>query len=420
MSLEESAEVQEATRQLTALEGAVRDIIVETAAGKFDPETAIIRGEILSSLWKDGNATLLRLEALTGPHPRRSTFTEAYATAKRALLKAQEGMAPPPLDVTLSAVPSRSDHLPRIELPKFNGSPSEWPAFAGRFEKRVAGLIDDANKYAFLSKCFERCGIARNSCEAFENAGMPFPQAWRKLEERFYKKRVAFLGHIRQILELPSLATASASGLMKIIDVVETSIASAKQIAGETEQAPTVIEDGLIVSIVLGKLDDDTKERISRRLDSQTIPTWKELREELDRLSNQTYYELRKKVVSRPTPNNAPTRPVRTVLTAMVRLSAPKPATSSTPVASSKSVPGNTGIRRCYECDKTGHVGTLCPELRVRSAIERINFVMDQGKCLNCLSRSLTTAVCPSEKRCQSCKKKHHTLLHFSDDLPQK
>uniref|UniRef100_A0A182SUF9 Uncharacterized protein n=1 Tax=Anopheles maculatus TaxID=74869 RepID=A0A182SUF9_9DIPT len=132
---------------------------------------------------------------------------------------------------------------------------------------------------------------------------------------------------------------------MKIIDV-----ASAKQTAGETEQTPTVVEDGLIVSIVLDKLNDDTKEQISRRLDSQTIPTWKELREELDRLSNQIYYEPRKKVVPRPTPNNAPTRPARKVLTATIRSSAPKPDTSSTPVASSKSVPGIAGIRRCYAC----------------------------------------------------------------------
>uniref|UniRef100_A0A182NMZ9 Uncharacterized protein n=1 Tax=Anopheles dirus TaxID=7168 RepID=A0A182NMZ9_9DIPT len=193
----------------------------------------------------------------------------------------------------------RPDHLPRIQLPKFNGSPSERSAFAGRFEKRVASLTEDADRYAFLLKCFQRCDIARNSCEAIENAGMPFQQAWRKLEERFYKKRVAFLGHFQQILELPKVTTASVNGLMRIIDVVETSIASARQIAGEHGQKPTVGEDGLIVSIVFSKLDADTSERIMRRSDVQCILTWKQLRDELDKLANQIYYEPEKKDVPR-------------------------------------------------------------------------------------------------------------------------
>uniref|UniRef100_A0A182PWL9 Uncharacterized protein n=1 Tax=Anopheles epiroticus TaxID=199890 RepID=A0A182PWL9_9DIPT len=178
-------------------------------------QMAFIRGEILTSLWQNGNATLMRLEALTGPQ------LKAYATAECTLLKVHEGTASSSFDATLSAGPSRSDHLSRIELPKFNGSPSEWPAFAGRFEKRVACLKDDADKCAFLLKYIECCNIARNSYEAFD--------------------------------------TASANGLMKIID---TSIASAKRIAGKTEKAPTVVVDGLISSIILGKLDDDTKKQI--------------------------------------------------------------------------------------------------------------------------------------------------------------
>uniref|UniRef100_A0A182LYZ2 Uncharacterized protein n=1 Tax=Anopheles culicifacies TaxID=139723 RepID=A0A182LYZ2_9DIPT len=75
----------------------------------------------------------------------------------------------------------------------------------------------------------------------------------------------------------------------------ETAIASAKRIAGKTEQEATVVEDALIVSIALDKLDDETSERITRRLDPQGIPTWKELRDELDRRANQMYYAPKKK-----------------------------------------------------------------------------------------------------------------------------
>uniref|UniRef100_A0A182N075 CCHC-type domain-containing protein n=1 Tax=Anopheles dirus TaxID=7168 RepID=A0A182N075_9DIPT len=306
---------------------------------------------------------------------------EILAREKCALLKLRptDTSSVPPLDITLASTAARADHLPRIELPKFNGSPSEWPAFAGRFEKRVASLTEDADRYAFLLECFERCNIARNSCEAFENTGMSFQQAWRKLEERFYKKRVAFLGHFQQILELQKLTKASANGLMRIIDVVETSMAFARQIAGKHGQQPTVIEDGLLVSIVISKLDVDTSEQITWRSNVLCTPTWKQLRDELDKLANQIYYEPKEKNVPCTHTSFAPTRPARTVLSATVRPSVSKPAViTPSPATGTSAATGTWGLRRCYACDKSGHVGTQCAELRARSAVERLNFVMGQ------------------------------------------
>ncbi|XP_050072644.1 uncharacterized protein LOC126560731 [Anopheles maculipalpis] len=342
MATDEKA-TPEAPRQLTALEAAVREIFVEASSGKLDPAMASVKEAILNSLWQDGNVTLLRLEALTGPNPRRGTFTEAYAKAKCALgkLRPSEGSTVPSLDVTLAT-----------------------------------------------------------------------------LEERFYEKRVAFLGHFRQLLDIPKMATASANGLMRIIDVVETSIASAKQIAGTMDQRATAVEDGLLVSIVLGKLDEGTTERITRRLDAQSIPTWKELRGELDRLSNQP----KKNEVVRAHTNSAPARSARTALSATAQpvLAKQDAIASSRPINATQPATANDskqGTRRCYACDKTGHVGTLCPKLRVRSACQRVNFVMDQRKCVNCLSRQHPASKCPSEKRCQVCSKKHHTLLHAADDV---
>uniref|UniRef100_A0A182IJ16 Uncharacterized protein n=1 Tax=Anopheles atroparvus TaxID=41427 RepID=A0A182IJ16_ANOAO len=127
--------VTEATRQLTALEGAVQAIVSELRVGQIDRTTASIKREMLESLWKDGNATLLRIEAQTGPHPRRAKFSEAYLAARRSLerMREAEGAAPPlALDTTTLATSSRHDHLPRIELPRFSGAPSEWPSFAAK------------------------------------------------------------------------------------------------------------------------------------------------------------------------------------------------------------------------------------------------------------------------------------------------
>ncbi|XP_040159185.1 uncharacterized protein LOC120897978 [Anopheles arabiensis] len=148
---------------------------------------------------------------------------------------------------------------------------------------------------------------------------MPFERAWSKLEERFYKKRVAFLSHFNYLRDLPKMTVASSNGLMRIIDVVETSTSAAKQIAGASGQRPSVVEDGMLVSLVMSKLDDETITRISRRLDVHTIPTWKELRDELDRLSSSLYYEPRKSAASRPDrASTSSKRPIRAAFVATV------------------------------------------------------------------------------------------------------
>uniref|UniRef100_A0A182UMV1 Uncharacterized protein n=1 Tax=Anopheles merus TaxID=30066 RepID=A0A182UMV1_ANOME len=99
---------------------------------------ASIKVEILESLWSDGRNTLLQLEGLAGPHPRRVPFTEAYATAKCALAELHPGniFTTPALDATMLPATAKKNHLPRLDLPKSSGSPSEWPAFARRFNKR--------------------------------------------------------------------------------------------------------------------------------------------------------------------------------------------------------------------------------------------------------------------------------------------
>uniref|UniRef100_A0A182YPA7 Uncharacterized protein n=1 Tax=Anopheles stephensi TaxID=30069 RepID=A0A182YPA7_ANOST len=321
MSLEETKDVMAATRQLTALEGAIQGLLNEARSGKVNPAMASVKLDILQSLWNDGNKALLKLEELQGPQPPLfATIMEAYTITKFELKRIGLAKAPasPQFDVTLAPGPSRSDHLPRIE--------------------------------------------------------------------RFYKKRVAFLGHLKNVIDMPKMTKASFTGLMRIIDVVETSISSARQIAGESGTKPTVVEDGLLVQLVLGKLDDDTITRATSRLDAQIIPTWNSY-------------------VKSWTGCQAKSTTSRTGNTALRSSNATRPSYKGVSILHGQEV-----TRHCYACDKLGHVGTLCPELRVRSAFERVNLIMGKGKCVNCFSGQHPTTQCPSEKQRQVCKKKHHTI----------
>ncbi|KFB48204.1 AGAP013253-PA-like protein [Anopheles sinensis] len=191
---------------------------------------------------------------------------------------------------------------------------------------------------------------------------------------------------------MPRMTSASANALMRIIDVVETSLASARQIA-EADDSTSVVEDGLLVAIVMEKLDADTIASVTRRADQQTIPTWVELRDELDKLANRIYYQPKRKEEAATKPHrdrNPPQRGARTVLAVTaVPVAAPeaKRESHSVPAATPTGEPARTkgegtkvrvrsaGKRRCYGCDRTGHITITCPELRARSNIQNINFI---------------------------------------------
>ncbi|XP_052870715.1 sterile alpha motif domain-containing protein 1-like [Anopheles cruzii] len=207
---------------------------------------------------------------------------------------------------------------------------------------------------------------------------------------------------------------------MRLIDVVETAITSARRIASATANVASAIEDGLLVSIVLSKLDEDSLARVARRADQQAIPTWKELRDELDKMANQLYYEPKRSKEAgshAPCPKtpHAPSAPRKTAYVALTPKSAPTPAPTPAPKPAPSPAPRGSGDakprRQCYACDQTGHESNFCPELRARSALQCVNYIMERGKCVNCFSRSHKATDCPSEKKCQHCQAKHHTIL---------
>lgn len=194
----------------------------------------------------------------------------------------------PPLDQTMAIGNGRSDHLPRLELPKFHGSATEWPwlSFKARFEKRISTLNEDANKYAFLTKCLEY-EPARNTCEVLENFGLPFNEAWTKLEERFYKKRVAFEGYFFNLLKIRKISKSMQKAILGLVDAVDTLLSATKQIANEETRELNCIANGLLVCLVKKRLDEQTLLRLEEQLDLQRIYKWTEFKEELEKLAKQ-------------------------------------------------------------------------------------------------------------------------------------
>ena len=391
-------------RQLTALENDIAKVSEVAAEATADPVEMEIHIEVLQSLYEQASNIILKLEGETGPSKRRETLTFAYVKAKSELTRIiRQNAEPPPglsrapaLDQTMApGVSSRPDRLPRLELPTFNGAATEWQAFKTRFEKLT--ISEDADKYGFLHKCLAY-EPARNTAAALENSGLPFAAAWAKLEERFYKQRVAFEGYFFNVLKMRRMQRPSQRAILGLIDAVDTMVSATRQIANE-QPSENCVSNGLLICIVKERLDAETLSTLERHLDLHKIFTWEEFKAELEQIANQISCKEAAEAAHSQKPN----------------------ATRSMAAASAKPEANQEKAkveRRCHYCKRAGHYIAACPIFTQLGVKERYESLKIGKNCYNCLGSGHGVQTCKSEKRCRKCKGKHHTMLHNEEAPP--
>nr|CAI5834863.1 unnamed protein product [Callosobruchus analis] len=70
-------------------------------------------------------------------------------------------------------------------------------------------------------------------------------------------------------------------------------------------------------------------------------------------------------------------------------------------------------------CKRSGHCIAKCFKFKALALGERYNTVRDNHGCFNCLSATHGVRSCTSSVSCTECNKKHHMLLHRSNDEPE-
>lgn len=406
-------------RQLAALEGSVNEISkYVTDQDELTPppmEDIVVRKDTLRILFEQASSVLMRLEGVAGPSDRRSPLMSTVIAAQTKLCRwmqqheaehrssPQRQMPDPALDMTLMQGFTRADHLPRLELPRFTGAVTEWNSFKTRFERRIATLTEDAEKFAFLLKCLEKFEPARNMCEALENSGLSFNDVWDKLEERFYKRRLAFEGHFTKAIKLKKVPKPSAKSILSIIDSIDTMTSSARKIAGEGTQSLNCVANGLLVGLAKEKLDDATLSKMEEKMDLQKIYSWTEFKAVLERHANQLACLNGGEIKSAP-------------------------AKTMGVMMQSRNKPGQVGVKpnsnpmKCEICSREGHRNWTCPDFTAAHPRQRRETAKQRNLCFNCLQGGHGASSCKSAYTCRTCRGKHHTMLHEDREpsgLPQ-
>ncbi|XP_055909586.1 uncharacterized protein LOC129944276 [Eupeodes corollae] len=107
--------------------------------------------------------------------------------------------------------------LPRIDLPKFDGSYTTWRAFQDRFQALVHNnkSIDDIDKLHFLQSCL--IGDANRFLQNLSVEAANYDKAWELLKERYDHKRILVHIQMQKLFGQPSVSCETAAGLRDLL-----------------------------------------------------------------------------------------------------------------------------------------------------------------------------------------------------------
>lgn len=283
------------------------------------------------------------------------------------------------------AVPSNK--LPRLKLPSFNGKYSEYKNFINSFKQiidREHGL-SNIEKFNHLLNCLH--GHALETVKAFQVTNENYPKALERLKTRYDNSTLIFMENISTLFDLPDVSKPSSGQLRSLVDNVSALYSSLQSLG-----SPTDIVNAMLIHIVMGKVDSDTKRKWKDSLDFSKLPTWEDCSNILERRC-QYLESLDSNTISRRQDHHSG---------------------KSNQKLSKHGYTFSCSKRVCAFCSKSDHYIAQCQRFKDLDVPTRFENVKKFGLCINCLAKGHQVTNCPSSFKCKHCSRSHHTMLHRS------
>ncbi|XP_070142231.1 uncharacterized protein [Drosophila kikkawai] len=323
--------------------------------------------------WKQ-HTTKEAIEQLDPAELHRSTRFELEELFIQAKVCVQEQLGPEANSTGINESTVNFGHttavkLPRLALPTFDGKYCEYQNFITSFNQVVGHQpsMSKIEKFNQLLNCLR--GPALETVRAFQVTVDNYTKALDRLKQRYDNPTLVFLDNISSLFALPTAAKANGQQLRSLIDNASALYNSLRSLGNETQ-----ICQAMLISIVMGKVDQETKRKWNESLDYTVLPSWDNCVQVVERHCQ--YLESDK-----------------------------KPAAEASMVQ-----PG--GHRSRSQRNQANHKTFRCPELINLALENRLNAVKRYKLCINCLGKNHLVANCPSTQRCRTCALAHHTLLH--------
>jgi len=191
----------------------------------------------------------------------RSPFTEHESSTP--LGTSGPGMQQPRLSTTsLNAGSMSRVRLPKLELPTFDGTISQWPGFWEAYDVAIHSNVDLAltDKFSYLRSMLR--GQAAEAVAGLALTALNYEHAVEILRKRFGNTQLIINQHMEGLLSTASVGTDSdLTGLRRLYSTVEVHIRSL-QALGVSKDA----YGSLLSSVLMNRLPGEFRLIISREL----------------------------------------------------------------------------------------------------------------------------------------------------------
>ena len=310
--------------------------------------------------------------------------------------------------------------LPKIELMKFGGDPSEYGEFVVNFRDHIESQVsDDSQRLTrLLAQCVGRAKDAIKSCVNLP-VGQRYSEAWKTLSKNFGQPHMVADAHMKRLRDY-NLRRVDAPSLMEFARRLEDT----KRVL--TSMGPLYVsrlnnEDTILM--LMKKLPDEGLKRKWTDVAGDLICSKGQvdfsdflsfIQKRADRLNNRFGQELR----SAP-PQQEKERRHGNKEKQELTLKATTLATQSK--GNGKAASTGSANLKCYRCSGP-HAIWQCEIFKNASYEDRLRTVQQKKLCGSCLAHGHFSRSCPKGFSCRKpgCGKKHHSLLHPMDSKENK
>ena len=319
-----------------------------------------------------------------------SNTEDAYATNRGKLLDYIRQLKGNSISQATSATPQ----FPKIILPKFSGAYSEWPTFRDLFESMVKDntSINPIDKLHYFKTNLVAEPAALLSL--IPVTGENFVLAWERLTDRYEIERLLTTAQISNICGLLPISSESSAELMRLFNGTVNAVGASRNLG-----RPVDGYDVFFIYLTVQKFDKQSRRKWEAPIGSKKKPsTFRELQE-----------FLKAQICT---------------VQAIESVGSPIALPSKAAASSAKPKIGSNGFRikwhqvsssapasKRFSLCKQNHYIAYCDAFPAKSINERRTYVLANNLCLNYLGLHFVRE-CRSQKTCQVCRAKHHTMLH--------
>ncbi|KAL7724630.1 hypothetical protein ACLKA6_013864 [Drosophila palustris] len=344
------------------------------------------RLEILEAYFKQAISVQTQIEKECETDTGRVDLEDLYIDIK-VCIKEQliEEIHESTFAATLATRPP-SGKLPKLALPTFAGNCVDYKNFITLFNQLVdqQDSLSNIEKYNQLLSCLS--GAALETVKRFQVTSENYRLALDRLKERYDNPTLVFLNNVSALFKLKNVTKSNCQEIRSLVDNATALYNSLTSLGSEAQ-----IAQAMLIAIVMEKVDPETKREWNKSLDYSTLPTWKLCMQVVERHCQ--YLESLGKSESSQT---------RTEATGNQRSQSTSRHGSSF----------TCSTQSCALCLSTEHRVIRCNQFKDMTVTERYEAAKRLSLCLNCLGKGHLAAKCPSNQRCRTCSRLHHTLLH--------